>query len=401
MAKIVLDIIIVGAGIAGLAAAISLSRAGHNVTIIERSTLNQEAGYMITIGPTGVSVLSFDFVRARPSKIDFVTTFNGETLEQQHNHDIRLHSLNSQGAMTFYRPDLDDELKRLCLLKSSAHKSPRFLLGSEVASVDIERANVTLANGSSLSGDLLIGADSERSIIKAAFNDPEKLHQAPYRIFRAIVPTETLIEDERQWRMLQMTTSKFAIFTKGKRTLSWSEGRDGFLQDLEAGYDLFLDKDPVPETDPVKAKQKMLEIFSDYHPFIVAALQKAENVSEWEVFHASPVSHLHKGRATLVGDAAHSMFPTTGQGDTQSLEDIYALSILLHFDSLRTGSEKEEYSGITFGRKGEFGEKRPRHVVNKAGIASGEEYLTYLYQYDIFEESRKALEEGLRARARL
>jgi len=65
-----------------------------------------------------------------------------------------------------------------------------------------------------------------QSIIKAAFNDSEKLRQAPYRIFRAIVPTETLIEDERQWRMLQMTTSKFAIFKKGKRTLSWSEGRE-------------------------------------------------------------------------------------------------------------------------------------------------------------------------------
>jgi salicylate hydroxylase len=128
--------------------------------------------------------------------------------------------------------------------------------------------------------------------------------------------------------------------------------------------------------------------------------RKAENVSEWEVFHASPVSHLHKGRAILVGDAAHSMFPTTGQGGTQSLEDICALSILLHSDSLRTGSEMEvkerlgiyeklrkesmsvvqEFSEITFGRNGEFGEKRPRHVVNKAGICSGEEYLTYLYQ---------------------
>jgi hypothetical protein len=42
---------------------------------------------------------------------------------------------NSQGATTFYRPDLHDELKRLCLLKSSAHKSPRLLLGSEVVSV--------------------------------------------------------------------------------------------------------------------------------------------------------------------------------------------------------------------------------------------------------------------------
>ncbi|KAE9364665.1 FAD/NAD(P)-binding domain-containing protein [Stipitochalara longipes BDJ] len=424
MAKIELDIIVIGAGIAGLAAAISLSRAGHNVTVLEKSTFKQEAGFMITIGPTGVAVLSslgFDFPRARPSNTNFVATFDGETLEQQHNLEIRPHSWNSQGAKTFYRPDLHSELKRLCLLESSEYKSPKLILGSEVVSVDIDKGIVTLANGSLLSGDLLIGADGERSIIKAAFNDPNTLRQAPYRIFRAIVPTEALISDDRQWSMLQMTKSMFAIFTKGKRNLSWFEGRDGLLQDLEAGYNLSLDTDPMPETDPVKAKQKMLDIFSDYHPVIVAALREAERVSDWEVFHASPLSHLHKGRALLIGDAAHSMFPTTGQGGTQSLEDVCALSVLLHSDSLRKGSELEirerlgiyeglrkgrmsvvqGCSGITFGSEREVGEQRPWHVVNKAGIASGEEHLSYLYQYDIFEESRKALDQGLRARARL
>lgn len=62
--------------------------------------------------------------------------------------------------------------------------------------------------------------------MKAAFKDPDTLRQAPYRIFRTIVPTETLVSDERQWRMLSMTTSKFAIFTNGKRNLSWFEGRE-------------------------------------------------------------------------------------------------------------------------------------------------------------------------------
>jgi len=94
------------------------------------------------------------------------------------------------------------------------------------------------------------------------------------------------------------------------------------------------------------------------------------------------------------------MFPTTGQGGTQSLEDVCALSILLHSDSLKKGSEieiKERLgiyerlrkqrmsvvqgcSGITFGSEGEFGEQRPWHIVNKARIASGEEHLSYLYQ---------------------
>jgi salicylate hydroxylase len=65
-----------------------------------------------------------------------------------------------------------------------------------------------------------------QSIVKSAFNDPGTLRQAPYRIFRAIVPTETLLTDEGQPSMLSLTTGKFAIFAEGKRVLSWFEGRE-------------------------------------------------------------------------------------------------------------------------------------------------------------------------------
>jgi salicylate hydroxylase len=72
--------------------------------------------------------------------------------------------------------------------------------------------------------------------------------------------------------MLSLTTSKFAIFTKGKRNLSWFEGREfvpdrrncfgiiangdsGLLQDLEAGYNLSLDKDNGPGEFPFPPQQ--------------------------------------------------------------------------------------------------------------------------------------------------
>jgi salicylate hydroxylase len=97
-----------------------------------------------------------------------------------------------------------------------------------------------------VSGDLIVGADGERSLVKAEFKDGQSLRQAPYRLFRAIVPTEKLSIDERDRTMMGITSQKFALFTTGTRTLSWFEGRDGLLQDLEAGY-------MIEEGDDLKA----------------------------------------------------------------------------------------------------------------------------------------------------
>jgi hypothetical protein len=62
--------------------------------------------------------------------------------------------------------------------------------------------------------------------VKEAFHDPTALRKAPYRIFRTIVPTETLVIDEKQKAMLALTNKKFAIFVNGMRVLSWFEGRE-------------------------------------------------------------------------------------------------------------------------------------------------------------------------------
>ena len=63
---------------------------------------------------------------------------------------------------TFLRPDLHDELKRLALFPPDGHRAPKIILDARVVSVDIVAGTVTLANGSTLAGDVIIGADGER-----------------------------------------------------------------------------------------------------------------------------------------------------------------------------------------------------------------------------------------------
>lgn len=79
--------------------------------------------------------------------------------------------------------------------------------------------------------------------MKKQFGNGHLLRQAPYKLFRVIVPTERLSTDERDLAMLAMTDKKFAIFQSLDRAVSWFQGRDGLLQDLECGYGIRDEED--------------------------------------------------------------------------------------------------------------------------------------------------------------
>ncbi|KAK0122850.1 hypothetical protein ONS96_009878 [Cadophora gregata f. sp. sojae] len=310
--------------------------------------------------------------------------------------DLLLKTFQVEGSQTrtFYRPDIHTELKHLAL--NNPGGAPATLLLGEVVSVDVELGVVYLADGSSHSCNLIVGADGERSVVKAAFEEADTLRKARYRIFRCLVPTERLL-DEPGREMLSMTKNTFSTFTKDNKTLFWFEGRDGLLQDLEGGY--VPDKDnKFPELGPDKAKTKMLSIFKDYHPNIVSSLQKASSISELTLsYFPTPHPHLICHRALLIGDAAHSMFPTTGQGGSQTIEDVGALSVFFKdIFKLSTLDERMRLyekvrkeraatvmsmSGIVFGREAEFAERRGRnHPIWETGIRSGEEHVKFLYE---------------------
>lgn len=112
-----MDVIIAGAGIAGLAAAISLRRSGHHVTLYERSSLNNEIGAAINVPanvtrflvPWGLDPVRAMFVRGKGTHF-----CDHKTLETYHKVDL-VALCEEAGAPLFYahRVALHEELKRL------------------------------------------------------------------------------------------------------------------------------------------------------------------------------------------------------------------------------------------------------------------------------------------------
>jgi salicylate hydroxylase len=112
-----MDVAIAGAGISGLAAAISLRRSGHRVTIYERSSMNNELGAAINIPPNVSRFLvpwGLDPVRSRLVNSQGVWFVSPTTLEELATFD---HSRNDEkfGAPLYYahRVDLHESLKRM------------------------------------------------------------------------------------------------------------------------------------------------------------------------------------------------------------------------------------------------------------------------------------------------
>jgi salicylate hydroxylase len=133
-------------------------------------------------------------------------------------------------------------------------------------------------------------------------------------------------------------------------------------------------------------------------------------VKDWEVYQALPLKNLSKHKAILIGDASHSvcalpplqyhinliatqMLPTTGQGGTQSLEDVGALAVLLcnilHKDEIprrfkliedvrkERARTMQGLSGQIIGFEEMVRELWPNKFLNKTNIMNAEDHLRF------------------------
>lgn len=297
---------VVGAGIAGLAAAVALRRAGWTVTVHERAATLQALGAGLVLSPNAVHALDAlglgDAVRERgvPLSASALRRPDGRALSRL--DGARLAARHGAPVLAVERAALHALL-------------------ADAVGPDVVRCGEDVPDAAALAGehDLVVAADGIRSRTRAAgWPDAAAPSYAGYTAWRALVRTDQrLTEASETWGRRE----RFGVVPVGEgRVYVFATGT------VPAG---------AHASDGAAELAELRRRFGGWHAPIPALLDAVDpaTVLRHDV-HALPAvpATSHRGTTVLVGDAAHAMEPNVGQGAGLALEDAVVLAHVLDDD---------------------------------------------------------------------
>ncbi|KIV77452.1 hypothetical protein PV11_09246 [Exophiala sideris] len=325
-----IKIIVAGAGIAGLAAAVSLRQlnsSGHNfdVHLYERAPELKEIGASIALSPNGLRTLERlgvenaldDNIGYRgPSALPMIYRHwkTNEIVSVDQFVDVPNHK---HQTARFHRAHLHDALLQ---------HVPREIihLNKEIISAEADGAGVTLLfkDGTNVKGDILIGADGLRSKVRTTFNPEHKLHWTGRTLFRStfdyslVKDIPDLPPDSTHWWGPKTTFFASRLGRNMYTTVGSFDPRDYSKENPES-----VRWDQVADVAPFKDLYK-----EDWNPVVKALAEATPYVRLYPNFAGEPLaSWVFGSRVTLVGDAAHTHGGSHAAGGSLALDDAFAL----------------------------------------------------------------------------
>ena len=315
------SVMIIGAGVAGLATARVLALRGAKVTVLEQADAIREVGAGLQISPNGACVLRAlglqEALDAASTRAEAVQLIDGPTGDPVTRLDLaRLRP--GQGYHFLHRADLIG-----LLLKGAQETGVTLRLLSRIDSVDLSGLHpaVTLDTGERMEARLLIGADGLHSKTRVALNGPETPFFTHQVAWRAVIACEAEAAPVAEVHM-----------GPGRHLVSYPL-RGGTLRNIVAVEER---QRWAEESWTLRDDSMDLRLaFEAFSPRVRDWLDRVEDPWLWGLFRHTVaetwVKPMGQGGAALLGDAAHPTLPFLAQGASMGLEDAWVLA-----DSLTT-----------------------------------------------------------------
>ncbi|KFY28344.1 hypothetical protein V491_00526 [Pseudogymnoascus sp. VKM F-3775] len=330
-----LKVLVAGGGIGGLSAAIFLRRAGHQVEIFESSRFASETGAAIHI-PSNVNGLLRRMGMVPEdhgaNQTEWVSEYrpNGEMVFRK---DVRLlSSIFPYPWQLIHRVDLHNALKDLAMSPEGKGRPAILNLQSKVVSINVDTPSLTLEDGSIYTGDLLISADGVHSKLRSSIaKDCTIPTPSGSSAFRFLIPADIIRADPKTAHFLERKGELRLLYGTDRRIVIYPCRNNKLLN--------FVALHPDEETeaegedwDQAASKDTMLSCFSTYPEDVQILLSKAsaKTIKLWKLLDHEELGEDNwvRGKACLLGDAAHAFLPHQGQGGAQAIEDGAALGAL-------------------------------------------------------------------------
>jgi len=329
---------IIGGGLGGLAAALSLLRGGIDAEVYEQSAAFGEIGAGIQIGPNATRILH----RIVPAPALTARAVRPVAAHQRRWRDGRTLQYAPLGEAVeaafgapyylFHRADLLHAL-------AGALPPERVHFGHRLAAIR-DRGHFVEArfeNEAEITADILVGADGIHSTVRRLLLGPEQPRFTGCIAYRGLVPA-----------------ARLAPLGLEVASNNWMGPGQHFVHYPVAGGELVnfvavMERETWTRESWTDRGEKadVLAAYAGWHEQVRRIIDAVDETFIWALFDRAPLERWSVGRVTLLGDSCHAMLPFMGQGAAQAIEDGAALAACLQrFDAAAAPEALRLYESV-------------------------------------------------------
>ena len=348
------NIIIAGAGVAGLTAALSFASRGCEVDIVEQAPELSEVGAGLQISPNASRILIAlglgDAMREAMTCPQEIALVSGSSLRKITH--VPAGAFAEQRWRAPYGVMHRADLQALLVDAVSANPRCRLHLGQRLEAADTETLHDRLGRPPP---ELLVGADGVWSQLRQRVPGaatPRFSGQVAWRFKVPAAATRSILNPKNVTAFLAPQTHLVAYPLENGSAINMvaiTRGKD-------PGQTWAEREKPTDRID-------LLDAFADWHPDLLSILREAPQMTWWPLFEVPDGRWSDNAATMLIGDAAHAMTPFAAQGAAMAIEDGFELAQA--FSNARPETMRQSLSDYETRRRIRIGRARQRAAFNQ------------------------------------